>query len=39
VADHRIETVSGGESNPVATNQTAQGRFESRRTELIVLSR
>jgi outer membrane protein OmpA-like peptidoglycan-associated protein len=39
VADNRIEAVSGGESNPVASNQTGQGRFENRRTELIVLSR
>lgn len=39
VAENRIEAVSGGESNPIASNQTGQGRFENRRTELIVLSR
>ncbi|NNM78349.1 OmpA family protein [Sphingomonas sp. ID1715] len=39
VDEDRIEAVSGGESNPVASNQTGQGRFENRRTELIVLSR
>ena len=35
----RIETVSGGESDPVDTNATASGRFENRRTELAVTSR
>lgn len=35
----RIETVSGGESDPVATNATAGGRFENRRTELVVTAR
>lgn len=39
VAADRIETASGGESNPTDTNATAGGRFENRRTELIVLSR
>jgi outer membrane protein OmpA-like peptidoglycan-associated protein len=35
----RIETVSGGESDPVDTNGTASGRFENRRTELVVTAR
>lgn len=35
----RIETVTGGESDPVDTNTTAGGRFENRRTELVVTSR
>ena len=35
----RIETASGGESDPVATNATAPGEAENRRTELVVLSR
>lgn len=35
----RIETVSGGETDPVATNATAGGRFENRRTELVVTAR
>ncbi|NTS66744.1 OmpA family protein [Sphingomonas sp. HHU CXW] len=35
----RIETVSGGETNPVDTNATAGGRFENRRTELVVTAR
>jgi len=35
----RIETVSGGKDDPVATNATAQGEAENRRTELVVLSR
>ncbi|MFD1610400.1 OmpA family protein [Sphingomonas tabacisoli] len=39
VDEDRIEAVSGGESNPIGSNQTGQGRFENRRTELIVLSR
>jgi outer membrane protein OmpA-like peptidoglycan-associated protein len=35
----RIETVSGGESDPVDTNATALGQAENRRTELVVTSR
>jgi outer membrane protein OmpA-like peptidoglycan-associated protein len=35
----RIETASGGENDPVDTNATAGGRFENRRTELVVTSR
>jgi len=35
----RIETVSGGEHDPVDTNATASGRFENRRTELVVTAR
>jgi outer membrane protein OmpA-like peptidoglycan-associated protein len=35
----RVETVSGGESDPVDTNATASGRFENRRTELVVTAR
>jgi outer membrane protein OmpA-like peptidoglycan-associated protein len=34
-----IETSSGGDQDPRATNQTEEGRAENRRTELIVLSR
>lgn len=34
-----IETVSGGEGDPVDTNTTAQGQAENRRTELVVVSR
>ena len=35
----RIDTVSGGETNPVDTNATAAGQAENRRTELVVLQR
>ncbi|HEX8421499.1 MAG TPA: OmpA family protein [Sphingomonas sp.] len=35
----RIETTTGGETDPVDTNATAGGRFENRRTELVVTSR
>jgi outer membrane protein OmpA-like peptidoglycan-associated protein len=35
----RIETISGGETDPVDTNSTAGGRFENRRTELVVTAR
>ena len=35
----RIETVSGGESDPVETNATTSGQAENRRTELVVTSR
>lgn len=39
IAADRIETATGGESQPAETNATSQGRFENRRTELVVLSR
>lgn len=35
----RLEARSGGESNPAATNASEGGRFENRRTELIILER
>lgn len=35
----RVETVSGGDSDPVDTNATAAGRAENRRTELVVTQR
>lgn len=35
----RLDTTSGGETDPVDTNATAGGRAENRRTELIVLQR
>ena len=35
----RIDTASGGAGDPVATNATAAGQFENRRTELVVTSR
>ena len=35
----RIDTVSGGETDPVDNNATASGRFENRRTELVVTAR
>ena len=35
----RIDTVSGGEKDPVDSNATAAGRFENRRTELVVTAR
>ncbi len=35
----RITTASGGDSNPVATNATAGGQFQNRRTELVVTSK
>lgn len=35
----RIETASGGESDPVDTNATAPGQAENRRTEIAVTSR
>ena len=35
----RIETATGGASDPVDTNATAAGRAENRRTELVVTSK
>lgn len=39
VAADRIESGAGGASNPVATNATAGGRAENRRTEVIITQR
>lgn len=39
IASTRIETASGGETDPVETNATAGGQAENRRSELVVLSR
>jgi len=39
IAAARISTVSGGDTDPVATNATASGQFENRRTELVVTAR
>lgn len=39
IAADRIETASGGETNPIATNATPAGQAENRRTELVVLQR
>ena len=35
----RIDTASGGETDAIATNATASGEAENRRTELVVLNR
>ena len=35
----RVDTASGGTEDPVATNSTASGQAENRRTELVVTSR
>ena len=39
IASDRIKTETGGASNPVDTNATAQGRAENRRTELTVTAK
>jgi len=39
IAADRLDTASGGETNPVDTNATSAGQAENRRTELIVLQR
>jgi outer membrane protein OmpA-like peptidoglycan-associated protein len=36
IAESRIQTKSGGESNPVGDNTTAEGRKENRRVEVIL---
>jgi len=35
----RLEARTGGETDPTATNATSGGRFENRRTELVILKR
>lgn len=39
IAATRVSAVSGGETNPVATNATATGQFDNRRTELTVTAK
>ena len=39
IAADRLDTASGGETDPVDTNATATGQFENRRAELVVLQR
>jgi outer membrane protein OmpA-like peptidoglycan-associated protein len=39
VTSDRLEARTGGEADPTATNATAGGRFENRRTELVILKR
>lgn len=39
IAAERLETASGGETDPVDTNATATGQAENRRAELVVLQR
>lgn len=39
VPAERLEARTGGESDPAATNATSGGRFENRRTELVILER
>lgn len=39
IAAGRITTASGGDSNPVASNQTANGQAQNRRTELVVTAK
>ncbi len=35
----RLDSVSGGETNPKASNASAEGQFENRRTELVVTAK
>ena len=39
VPAERLEARTGGEDAPAATNATPGGRFENRRTELVILKR
>ena len=39
IAGDRVDTVSGGATDPVDTNATAAGQAENRRTELVVTQR
>lgn len=39
VAKDRLNATSGGAGNPVASNATARGQFENRRTELVVTAK
>jgi len=39
IAPERVDTASGGESNPVDSNATSSGQAENRRTELVILER
>jgi len=39
IAANRVETGTGGESNPVDTNATAGGRSDNRRTDVVVTAK
>ena len=39
IAAERLETASGGQTNPVDTNATNAGQAENRRAELVVIQR
>lgn len=39
IAANRITTASGGDANPVASNATANGQAQNRRTELVVTAK
>ena len=39
IAANRVETGTGGESNPVDTNATAGGRTDNRRTDVVVTAK
>lgn len=39
IAKDRLSTASGGDANPVASNATASGQFENRRTELTITAK
>lgn len=39
LAANRIETATGGETNPVGPNETSPGQAENRRTDLVVVSK
>lgn len=39
IAATRLNAASGGETNPVASNTTASGQFDNRRTELVVTAK
>ena len=39
IARARVEAASGGEGAPAATNATAPGQAENRRTELVVIAK
>ena len=39
LAANRVTAATGGETNPVETNATAQGQAENRRTDLVVTAK
>jgi outer membrane protein OmpA-like peptidoglycan-associated protein len=39
VAANRVETATGGETNPIETNATTEGQADNRRTDIVIIAK